>query len=178
MQRAISIAAITLTRMRIHAAVRSCITDVSWEAPLKSIEVFDLDAERWTLLETEIPEHRHAAAAALYKNKLCYVGGGPTAEMRLDLRVVQYYDIDTGEWAQLPGRMSTARQQCTANVHGHLMYVAGGVDDDAPLSTMDVYNFITEVRVRYGNELVRIVRRRSHTIISSHPPLSFTVYLC
>jgi N-acetylneuraminic acid mutarotase len=102
---------------------------------LQSVAVYDIAAEEWSVLPTEMMGHRRYHAAAVHGNKIYVLGG--TDEGYTALRSVEVYDIATGQWSMMPVAMNVARSTFAAAVHGDNLYAIGGFDADAQ-HTMEV----------------------------------------
>jgi hypothetical protein len=102
---------------------------------LTSVAVYDIAAEEWSVLPTEVSYGRHIGAAAVHNNTIYVLGGSEdSAEESPSIsnsRIVEVYDIAAGEWSVLPVEMKVGRNKFAAAVHGNHLYAVGGEGDDA-----------------------------------------------
>jgi N-acetylneuraminic acid mutarotase len=100
------------------------------EDDLRSLAVYDIVAEEWSVLPAEMVVTRRGCAAAVHGNKI-YALGGEEGEEATSLRSVEVYDIATGNWSTMSTEMKLARAVCAAAVHGDNVYAIGGIVDDS-----------------------------------------------
>lgn len=125
--------------------------DYPYEPPIPNVYIYDPSSDSWTK-GPEIPEERRrgAAAAVAHEGKIYIAGGIQNGHASGQVRWLDVFDPQTGEWKELPDAPRNRDHFQAAVIDGKL-YAAGGrrssqatgATFELTIPEVDVYDFST-----------------------------------
>lgn len=88
------------------------------------VDVFDLDARRWTTLPDTLPTHRAGNAALLHEGDILVAGGESTAH-EVAHNEVEALNVATGEWSARPPLSRGRHGTGLVHLNGQLIMASG-----------------------------------------------------
>ena len=89
---------------------------------LKSMECYDVDANSWSVMPSELREERKCLATCVLEGNMFVVGGSGVGR---SLHDVDRYNLKTGVWSRMSNMRNARRGHC-ALVLGGFVYALGG----------------------------------------------------
>ncbi|KAL8576311.1 hypothetical protein ACOMHN_006234 [Nucella lapillus] len=105
--------------------------------PLDSCEMYDVDLNDWTLLDS-MPVGIAHHAATLHKDSVYLFGGIDDEGCYLDTVICYHVNRDT--WSLINTQMSSARAECSAFTFNDKLYVLGGSTQVGNAVSVEVYD--------------------------------------
>eukprot|EP01101_Sappina_pedata_P005708 TRINITY_DN2682_c0_g1_i1.p1 TRINITY_DN2682_c0_g1~~TRINITY_DN2682_c0_g1_i1.p1 ORF type:complete len:682 (+),score=166.94 TRINITY_DN2682_c0_g1_i1:201-2048(+) len=103
------------------------------------VQVFDINANRWTLHRSKMPIGRSSHASGQVDG-IIYVIGGRTMDNQLE-STVDMFDTHSGKWkANSHKPIRLPRFGLSTSSLGGLIFAVGGNDGDAAIPTVDAFN--------------------------------------
>ncbi len=107
-----------------------------------TVDIYDLTTKTFIANTHTLSVGRYALSAAAAGTKIVFAGGY-TANAPYRQKVMDIYDVKTGQWD--PSKeLSIARSQLTATASGNLLFFAGGFTNTGVSTRVDIYNVATE----------------------------------
>ena len=105
---------------------------------LKSMESYDVDEDRWSVMPTEYREGRQGLATCVLEGSMFVVGGNRVIG---DVQnVVDRYSINDGVWSRMANMREKRRHHCAVALGGFVYALGGLGDGDVVLDTMERLN--------------------------------------
>ncbi len=103
-------------------------------------DVYDIDSDRWSTLNNDIPTQRAGNAAILYEDKIVVVGGESPAQEKAHTEM-EALDTTTLKWQSLPGLIE-GRHGTGLLIYDENLYIASGCGNrggEPELASMEKY---------------------------------------
>ncbi len=111
-----------------------------------NIDIYDVDASKWTLAQLSVPRFNFAAASA--GHKVVFAGGETDAALPAPVSsVVDIYDDDTKTWST--AHLSEPSYYLSAGSAGNKIIFGGGVVDTGVSYNVDIYDAVNNTWAKH-----------------------------